>query len=41
MKMEKIYIKKEIKGILEFNENEYTAYLNLLDIMKVILKKSS
>jgi hypothetical protein len=31
-------IKKEIKDRLEFNKNEDTAYLNLWDTMKAVLK---
>jgi hypothetical protein len=30
-------IKKEIKGILEFNENENTSYQNLWDTMKAVI----
>jgi hypothetical protein len=30
-------VKKEIKDVLEFNENEATAYPNLWDTMKAIL----
>ena len=30
-------IKKEIKGLLGFNENEDTAYPNLWDTMKVVV----
>ena len=30
-------IKKEIKGLLGFNENEETAYQNLWDTMKVVV----
>ena len=31
-------IKKEIKDLLEFNENKATAYSNLRDIMKTFLR---
>ena len=30
-------IKKDIKGILKFNENEATTYPNLWDTMKAVL----
>jgi hypothetical protein len=30
-------IKKEIKGFLEFNENEDTSYQNLWDTMKAVI----
>ena len=29
---------KEIKGFLEFNENEDTSYQNLWDIMKAVVR---
>ena len=35
--MVKEEIKKEIKGFLEFNENEDTSYQNLWDTMKAVV----
>jgi hypothetical protein len=32
-------IKKEIKGLLEFNENETTSYQNLWDTMKAVVRE--
>ena len=40
-KMSQKEIKKEIKDFPEFNENECTAYPNLWDMIKVMLKGSS
>jgi hypothetical protein len=34
-------IKKEIKDILEFNENEGISYQNLWEIMNVVLRQNS
>jgi hypothetical protein len=34
-------IKKEIKGFLEFNENEATIYPNFWDIMNAVLRENS
>jgi hypothetical protein len=31
-------IKKEIKDLLEFNENEDTSYQNLWDTMKAVVR---
>jgi uncharacterized protein YicC (UPF0701 family) len=31
-------IEKEIKGLLEFNENEDTSYQNLWDTMKAVVR---
>jgi hypothetical protein len=31
-------IKKEIKGFLEFNENEDTSYQNFFDTMKAVVR---